>query len=1012
MVSVTTTGFGEQAIDALGAILDERRGGDVFAPALVVCARPLVAVGVRRALGRRPGGVAGIDVVTVDELIRRLAERDLAALGQHLPSPIEVQAAVRAELENDPGAFGSLAAHRTTEERLVELHRQLAGLDRATIDRMASDAAGLAADAIRVVDGLAPHAPAVRLDDGAVVLAVDRLATLPTGALGPIVVHLPEPVRPVDARLLAALARRDDCEVVVGLTGHRPVDRRHLARLAACSIQATLPPGAGDGEGLAQVVEVADPDDEVRAAIADISAHAALGIPLPAMAVLYTDADPYATLLAEHLAAADLPHAGPGHQVLAATVAGRFLTRIVGLAADGLDRAGVIGLLLSAPTLDGGRAIDGPAWDRLSRQAGVIDAEGWQLRLAELAPHLDEHDRAEASRLAAFVAGLDERLAPGRTVQSWASRAEWAQGLIDDYLAPSADWPDNEARARDLIDGMLSRIASLDGSGGGGGARPRPLDAFAGLLASELARRRVPGRPIGEGLVVAPIDAVAGLPFERVVVVGLAEGLYPRVPREDSLLPARVRAQSNGLLPPAEVITDLDVRALAAALAGSRRTGVMTTARGDLRTIRARSWPRGLDGLVAGRTSIPSHHRLLADHGRPASVADFGLRALIGHVDRGEPVHSHVLASADPVLSASLERARDRGRGRLNRHVGRVPAPSLVATDRLLSATALETYAACPRSYLFGRVFRLAEDDRPERIDEIRPNDRGTLMHAVLERFVAESLADGTVPAPGEPWSPERRARLSEILAEEVAAAQARGITGGRVSTLILHARLEVEIELFLDTDDRLRAERRSTPVTVEYGFGLDGEPSRLDLADGRTLQLRGRVDRVDATEDGGLLVIDYKGSSARAFAGLDDDPLDGGRRLQLPLYARVVADELGRDGPRTALYWLTRYGELRPMELEDEVETALDRAVGAALDGISAGLFPGIPGEAVGWPRLTFANCRYCDFDRICPTDRQREWEAIGTEPELAPIRPLVSGVAEEPVEPASTAGGSEPAS
>jgi hypothetical protein len=122
-----------------------------------------------------------------------------------------------------------------------------------------------------------------------------------------------------------------------------------------------------------------------------------------------------------------------------------------------------------------------------------------------------------------------------------------------------------------------------------------------------------------------------------------------------------------------------------------------------------------------------------------------------------------------------------------------------------------------------------------------------------------------------------------------------------------------------------------------------------------------------------------------------DTNPHDGGRRLQLPLYARVVADKLGRDGPRTALYWLTRKGNLLPVKLEDALESELDRTVSAALDGISGGLFPGVPGEAIGWPRLTFANCRFCDFDRICPTDRQREWEGIRRDPLLQPVEILL---------------------
>jgi len=543
---------------------------------------------------------------------------------------------------------------------------------------------------------------------------------------------------------------------------------------------------------------------------------------------------------------------------------------------------------------------------------------------------------------------------------------------------------------------MLDAIADLDATVGPivspTVAAKIDTGSFASLVTAQLERELLPGRPLGDGLVVAPVADAAGLDFERVIVIGLADGIFPRRPREDSLLPNKLRAESNGLLPAADAVADLDVRNVAAALAGSRTRPLAVTARGDLRSIRSRSWPRSLDPLVDDRTVLPSHHRVLADHGRPTSLEDLRLRALVAHVDRGEPVHTHRLAATDPDLAATLTRIRNRAKPAMNRHVGQVPAGAIDASNRLLSATALEAYAACPRSYLFGRVLRLGDDERPERIDDITPADRGTLMHAILERFIAEALESGDVPKPGECWSADHRARIHTILDREVERAQARGITGGRVNTHILRRRMRAEIELFLDTDDRLRAERNSTPLTVEIGFGFDDDPGSVELPDGRSLRLRGRVDRIDATEDGGLLVIDYKGGSGRAFSGMDDDPLDGGRRLQLPLYARVAAAKLGRDGPRTALYWLTRFGDLKPVELEAELESALDRTVSAALDGITGGLFPGVPGEAVGWPRLTFANCRYCDFDRICPTDRQGEWEQVRDDATLQPIELLVA--------------------
>ncbi len=997
MVSVTTTAFGAAAIEQLGRILDERRAGDPLAPATVVVERPLLAVAVRRALGRRPGGVAAVDVVTVRGLIGQLTTPALAAAGVRPIDDLELQASIRDELADRPGRFSSVAGHRATEERIVTLFRQVDGIGYDPLDRLHDAATGLAADALRVVRNVGRRTGPTCDHNHLVDVAIDELDRLPEHALGPIVVHLPDPTHPVEGRLIATLARRADCDLIVGLTGDRTIDRHHRSRLAGWSIQVDggfAPGGVDIDVAPASMLEVADPGDEVRAALADVSAHAALGVPLNRMAVLHTADDPYGSLLAEQLDAAGLPWCGPGRRPLAASMAGRFLLRILGLHHDGLDRASVMALLASVPIRIDGRPVPIAPWDRLSRQAGVVDGEHWASRLADLAPHLDEEDAADIESLRAFVAMLRDRLASGPGDAStngvgWPTCAAWARSLLDDLLPETDDWPADERSARALVESLLDRVGRLDDRNG---ERRADIAGFASLVAAQLDRMRMQGRPLGAGLLVAPLAEAAGLEFERVVVVGLGDGIFPRRPRSDSLLPDSLRVETGGLLPLVEGTIDLDIRTVAAALAGSRTRPLAITARGDLRSIRARSWPRCLDPLIDERSTLPSHHRVLADHGRPISLDDLRLRALITHVDGGDPVHTHQLAGTDPDLAATLTRTRNRARSGLNRHVGRVPAGAIDPSDRLLSATALEAYASCPRSYLLGRVLRLGDDERPERIDDITAADRGTLMHAVLERFVGEAIEAGTVPRPGEPWPDDRRARIHAILDEEIERAQSRGITGGRVNTRILQRRMRVEVDLFLLTDDRLRAERSATPIAVEIGFGIDDEPSNVDLPDGRSLRLRGRVDRVDATDDDGVLVIDYKGGSGRAFAGMDDDPLDGGRRLQLPLYARVAAEKLGRHGPRTALYWLTRFGQAKPVELEAELESELDRTVAAALDGIDGGLFPGVPGEAVGWPRLTFHNCRYCDFDRICPTDRQGEWERVRDDPALEPVELLLA--------------------
>ena len=1013
MSSVTTTAFGPPSIERLGDLLDRHRSGDLLGRAVVVCASSLAPYGVRRALGRRPGGVAGVDVVTTGEFLTRLANERVAANGWHQASDAEIQAMVASELAVHPGQFGRVAGHRTTQQRLVTLHHQLSGVGDQTRRRLATQATGLAADAVRVVSAVMNGAGPARCGDQIVDLAIEELASRRDGSMGPIIVYLPEPVRPSDGRLLQALARRDDCHVLVGMTGEADIDRRHLRRLAGWSIQVapSIPIEAPKGA----VIEVGDPDDEGRVAVGDIAAHAALGTPLSDMAIIYSTSDPYESLLVEHLDAANIAWVGPLQRPLAQSVVGRFLRRAVDMGANGIDRAALMTLVSAAPVADEQGIVPAPQWDELSRRAGVIDGSQWEPRLGLMLTQLrQDHDRysntAEGSddpgnkadqlthqialveRLMGFVATMQESLQPDPTPSCWFGWSHWAQNLLDTFLLPTKDWPLIEQQSRELVVDMLKHLRCLDE------LAPNPsIEMFGAMITSQLEAITANVRPHTHGLLVAPVNEAPGIPFERLVMVGLAEGVFPRVEREDSVLPDRLRAAAGGMLLPTGTTTEIDVRAVAAVLASSRQRPVVTTPRGDLRSARSWSWPRALDQLVDVDTRVlDSHHQVVVDHGWPSSASALRVRALVDHVEGGDPVHTHELATSDQALGRTLTRGLNRHRGDLNRHTGKVPAGLIDAGQRMLSPTSLEDYAGCPRSYLLGRVLRLGREGNRERTGEIRALDRGSLTHEILERFVAEALASQTVPTPDQPWDETQVARLHHIATEELRAASARGLTGGRVSTAILERQLLSEMDLFIATDNQFRSQYRSTPRFVELGFGFDEEPSVVRLQDGRTLRLRGRVDRVDTTEDGDLVVIDYKGGSGAQYNKIDKNPLDGGRRLQLALYARVLAEKLEADGARQALYWLTSRGQIRLVNLDDEVDTDLDRIVSAALDGISKGVFPGVPGAAVGWPRLTFSNCAYCDFDPICPTDRQREWDSVRHDESLTSIKVLVDGQVE----------------
>ena len=194
----------------------------------------------------------------------------------------------------------------------------------------------------------------------------------------------------------------------------------------------------------------------------------------------------------------------------------------------------------------------------------------------------------------------------------------------------------------------------------------------------------------------------------------------------------------------------------------------------------------------------------------------------------------------------------------------------------------------------------------------------------------------------------------------------------------------------FVEFDHHQRAAHGSRPVATELPFGMAGSesgPVTISLGDGRSLRLRGAVDRVDETHDGELIVIDYKTGSSRGYGNLsDEDPTPDGSHLQLVLYGLAVRQILERGHATTrGQYWfVTRKGGFTTAgyAITPEVETRALRVVGRIVDGIRAGHFPQHP----ALPRFRpWVDCDYCEPDGLGLSHQYRDWARIQADPDLA---------------------------
>jgi RecB family exonuclease len=312
---------------------------------------------------------------------------------------------------------------------------------------------------------------------------------------------------------------------------------------------------------------------------------------------------------------------------------------------------------------------------------------------------------------------------------------------------------------------------------------------------------------------------------------------------------------------------------------------------------------------------------------------------------------------------AALRARRSNAFTEWDGNLASLQASGWAAPQRTMSPTSLEAYATCGFRYLCRSLLRLRAETEPEERQTMEPAARGSLVHTALQRFFTEMQAQGR-PGPAEPWGEPDRARLLEVLQEEIAVAQERGQTGLEVFAWHEARMLAADMLRFLAEDDLFRAETGALPRDFETDI------PEVEVAG---VRLRGRVDRIDRTADGKeAWIIDYKTGSPSEYKITPADPLQGGRRLQLPAYLAAAAPaERAR-----ALYWfISRAGGFKKVPYEDSQANrdAFQRTLAAIVNGIGAGAFPAVPGEEdERYGR--FDHCRNCDFDRIC--SRRRDYE------------------------------------
>jgi ATP-dependent helicase/nuclease subunit B len=958
------------------------RARDPLAPVTVIAPSHATALQLRRRLAGH-GPFAAVRFETLARVAELLGAGNLAADGRSpLARPIGDCAAelVARDSRGALEAIGDLPGYARVLRQIFRRLRR-GGIRSSADVRIA--ATGHLAEILRLYDRFRQATAAFYDEDDLLDAAAVAVRERRTGFLvdlGEVYVVPPKPQSTAGAAFLDAL------QTVAGVTQlDEPEARPQQTFLIA-----------------------PDPASEAQQAVRMVLEALGTGVPLHEVAIFHGAGN--GRLLREAFAAAGVTAVPLPGVPLAETRSGRGVLSLARLPELDYPRTGTIDFLSVAPIREWLPGTAGnvhemtSTWDKISREAGITRGPArWHQQLEAYsqdrmtqAEDMDpvENERRiammrreaqHADRLLSVIEALVVRLEPLRQPQHASTFIETFKRVIEEYLDPGAPGFDEAVEE-------IDQLGTVDALGG-----MFSLGSFADALGANLEARCIRPESIGNGVIIADYRAAAGMRFQRVILCGAYEGAFPAGPGSDAVLDDRnwqVLRQEHPFIEDAAARIAHSKEAVERAVAsagdgaltwsapayesgGTREyfpSPLMAKAFSEVsgRPVTASSLRRGTD--LGSAVLRPTSPLAVALRGPVLSTGELALRRAVGLAQEKR------LPPPDHARFRAVESLRARRSTDLTEWDGNLAAldePEWLQLQGLVSPTSLEHYASCGFRYFLRSLLKLQVVEEPDERQMMDPREKGTLIHEILDRFFKEQQARGR-PQPNEAWTPADLKRLVEIADGQLVEAKARGLTGLDVFAQHEARTIRADLAQFLEQDTLFRRETGAVPSQFEVAIPVREVGGVL---------LRGFADRIDRTPDGRKAwVIDYKTGSDYGMKGLDKDPLQGGTKLQLPVYLAAA----GNAGEATALYWFIsrRAGFLRiPYVPDADKDKRFQATMEAIVGGVRAGAFPAVPGEEDEW-KSSFDNCTYCDFDRICSRRRDAEFQAKAEHAGVAPWR------------------------
>ncbi|WP_295088084.1 PD-(D/E)XK nuclease family protein [Ruminococcus sp.] len=244
-----------------------------------------------------------------------------------------------------------------------------------------------------------------------------------------------------------------------------------------------------------------------------------------------------------------------------------------------------------------------------------------------------------------------------------------------------------------------------------------------------------------------------------------------------------------------------------------------------------------------------------------------------------------------------------------------------VPTDNAFSPSAIDTYLSCPRKYYFSYILNMEEPDTDDVFVVIKPLDMGNLVHGLMDDAFRCSMSKEKVKA-------EAVRRFNALLTARPP------INPPDVK--------RVREDFMRMVENGFESSNGNEVIYSEHTI----KPVKIG-----SIKLKGRLDRLEKTPDGNIVIVDYK--TGRRVNHRQNEISSC---MQILLYAAMLEESENI---------IVSGGEYRYLRYNKNISCVYNHSIKDAILVIADKFADGVANA--DFAPLVTDSCRYCGFSHIC---------------------------------------------